>query len=113
MPVGRTEYDFEFDLPLDGKTSFNPNANTEIKYICKVEVDVPMGVDGEGAGEISVSAVQDLNDYKETLEVADAQDEETLGCCCCAEGPISVNVNMAKSGFVPGEKAVVNVKVCR
>ena len=113
MPVGRTEYDFEFDLPLDGKTSFNPNANTEIKYICKVEVDIPIGVDGEGAGEISVSAVQDLNDYKETLEVADAQDEETLGCCCCAEGPISVNVNMAKSGFVPGEKAVVNVKVCR
>ena len=113
MPVGRTEYDFEFDLPLDGKSSFNPNASTERKYICKVEVDIPMGVDGEGAGEIFVSDVKDLNDYKETLEVAEAQDEETLGCCCCTEGPISINVNMAKSGFVPGEKAVINVKVCR
>ena len=113
MPVGRTEYDFEFDLPLDGKTSFNPNANTEIKYLCKVGVDIPVGVDGEGSGEIFVSTVKDLNDYKETLEEADAQDEETIGCCCCTEGPISINVNMAKSGFVPGEKAVVNVKVCR
>ena len=113
MPVGRTEYDFEFDLPLDGKTSFNPNANTEIKYLCKVAVDIPRGVDGEGRGEIFVSAVKDLNDYKETLELADAQDEETIGCCCCTEGPISINVNMAKSGFVPGEKAVINVKVWR
>ena len=71
-----------------------------------------MGADGEGSGEIYVSGVKDLNDYKETLEVADAQDEETIGCCCCAEGPISINVNTAKSGFVPGEKAVINVKVC-
>ena len=113
MPVGRTEYDFEFDLPLDGKTSFNPNANTEIRYLCKVTVDIPMGVDGEGRGEIFVSAVKDLNDYKETLELADAQDEETIGCCCCTEGPISINVNTSKSGFVPGEKAVINVRVCR
>ena len=111
MPIGKTEYDFEFDLPLDGKTYFNPNTNTEIKYICKVSVDIPMGVDGEGSGEIFVSAVKDLNDYKETLKVAEAQDEETLGCCCFAQGPISINVNMAKSGFVPGEKAVINVKV--
>ena len=56
--------------------------------------------------------VKDLNDYKETLELADAHDEETIGCCCFAEGPISINVNTAKSGFVPGEKAVINVKVC-
>ena len=63
--------------------------------------------------EIYENSLKDLNDYKETLEVADAQDEETLGCCCCTEGPISINVNMAKSGFVPGEKAVINVKLCR
>ena len=39
--------------------------------------------------------VKDLNDYKETLKLADAHDEETIVCCCFAEGPISINVNTA------------------
>ena len=52
LPVGTTKYDFECDQPRDGKTSFNPNDNTEIRYICEVGFDIPMGVDDEGSAEI-------------------------------------------------------------
>ena len=127
MPVGTKKYKFEFDLPEDGHNSFTaPGAS--FSYILKCTVDIPWGIDAEGSLELFVNEVKDLNDSigeffftlterlllintSETLETVDEQDQTNVGWGCFAQGPISLNVNMEKTGFVCGEKAAINIKV--
>ena len=127
LPVGTKKYKFEFDLPEDGHNSFSaPGAS--FSYMLKCTVDIPWGIDAEGSLELFVNEVKDLNDsigqfsrrmerlgiytnISETLETVDEQDQINVGCGCFAQGPISLNVNMEKTGFVCGEKAAINIKV--
>ena len=127
MPLGTKKYKFEFDLPEDGHNSFTaPGAS--FSYMLKCTVDIPWGIDAEGSLELFVNEVKDLNDsigkfsqqdgkkdfdwfISETLETVDEQDQINVGCGCLAQGPISLNVNMEKTGFVCGEKAAINIKV--
>ena len=30
-------------------------------------------------------------------------DTDTVGCCCCAEGPVVSEFKLERSGYVPGE----------
>ena len=41
----------------------------------------------------------------------DAEEIKNLCCLCCQEGPLAVNINMAKRGYVPGEEVVFNARL--
>ena len=110
MPVGTKKYKFEFDLPKEAHNSLSaPGAS--FSYMLKCNVDIPWGIDAEGSLELFVNEIKDLNDSIETLETVDNQEQTNLGCGCFAQGPLSLNVNMEKTGFVCGEKATINIKV--
>ena len=97
-------------LPDDARNSFK-STSANVTYMMKCTADVPWGIDGEGTLEIFVTNIKDLNEDIETLEDAEGQDESKVGWGCLAQGPISVNVKIQKSGFVCGEKVQINVKV--
>ena len=48
---------------------------------------------------------------KKSLEKAENHTSTTFGFLCCETGPLSLNYSINKTGFVCGEKAIVNVKV--
>ena len=54
---------------------------------------------------------RNLNNEPKTLEKAEKQKSETFGFLCCETGPLSLNYTINKTGFVCGEKALLNVKV--
>eukprot|EP00090_Calanus_glacialis_P029161 TRINITY_DN46794_c0_g1_i1.p1 TRINITY_DN46794_c0_g1~~TRINITY_DN46794_c0_g1_i1.p1 ORF type:complete len:383 (+),score=115.83 TRINITY_DN46794_c0_g1_i1:68-1150(+) len=110
LPVGMSKYSFSFELPEDGKSSFQ-GTHGSIKYLAKAMVDIPWGIDNESQLEIFINKIHDLNDDIETLETADAQQTKTVGCLCFASGPISVNVALNKKGFVCGEQLKINARV--
>jgi len=110
LPVGTKKYKFEFDLPKEAHNSLSaPGAS--FSYMLRCTVDIPWGIDAEGSLELFVNEIKDLNDSIETLESVDNQEQTNLGCACFAQGPLSLNVNMEKTGFVCGEKATINIKV--
>ncbi|XP_072051575.1 uncharacterized protein [Amphiura filiformis] len=42
------------------------------------------------------------------VEPSKSEDEKTVGCLCCAIGPIKASAQTDKSGYVPGENILVN-----
>ena len=72
---------------------------------------MPWGKNNSDSLEIVVNKVYNLNSFIETLETAAAQQTKTLGCLCFASRPISVNVVLAKTGYVCGEKINIKAKV--
>ena len=39
------------------------------------------------------------------------KDHKSLCCLCCKSGPISVTMILNRSGFVPGEKLIINAEI--
>ena len=54
---------------------------------------------------------RNLNTEPKTLEKIEKNKSTTFGLLCCETGPISLDYSLNKTGFVCGEKALLNIKV--
>ena len=55
--------------------------------------------------------ILDLNLYPSLSLAGVSTGSKTLFCLCCMSGPISVTVYTNKSGYVPGERIIVNAEI--
>jgi len=109
VPQGMKVWNFSFTLDKDLRSSFTGNHGST-KYFVKAHVDLP-GFDKEETAEFYVNHYRNLNMIKKSLEKAENHTSTTFGFLCCETGPLSLNYSINKTGFVCGEKAIVNVKI--
>lgn len=59
--------------------------------------------------EFYVSAVVNVNRYTQTTQPVVVFKERHLCCFCCKDGPVTMNMKMAKTGYFPGD--IINFSV--
>ncbi|KAL3270086.1 hypothetical protein HHI36_009144 [Cryptolaemus montrouzieri] len=100
---GRFTYPFSFQLPSNLPSTFE-NSYGYIRYTLKGIVDIPWGMDYEDTLQFVVLSLIDLNTFPlESFQPVSRSDEKTVCCWCCAGGEITVDINISKTAFVPGE----------
>ncbi|KAG0724716.1 Arrestin domain-containing protein 3 [Chionoecetes opilio] len=100
---------FNFILPHDIPSSFISHIGRVI-YQVKAEADRPWTLDQSHKVFFSVNFMYDLNTDHLARPIR-LQDEKTVCCLCCSQGPIDLNMRCARSGYVPGESIVVDGEV--
>lgn len=104
---GTFNYPFTFQLPPNLPSSFMNN-HGYIRYGVKAVVDIPWAMDYEDKMYFEVASPIDLNTFPmECFQPVSRSDSKTVCCWCCAQGEISLDININKTAFVPGE----NVKL--
>ncbi|KAG5896029.1 hypothetical protein JTB14_014258 [Gonioctena quinquepunctata] len=108
LPVGQHIYPFNITLPNNLAGTFNCEKGC-INYQLKAIVDRPMAMDYEDQAIFVVVAPIDLNNLRrpELLEPTSYSEDKTVCCLCCADGPISLDVELPKRTLIPGD--TVNV----
>lgn len=111
LEVEEYEYPFTIELPAVLPTSFE-HPNGYIKYSVRGHIDVPWAFDKNAIKYFSVVSDCDLNANPELLLAASANTKKVLCCGMITASPIMVNLEVFKTGYVPGEsikfKATVN-----
>ena len=77
----------------------------------KAEIDVPWGFDKADSQAFCVTSMLDLNQHLECQAPFDDSKQKTFGSMCCESGPLDMNVNLEKVGYVCGEPMKINVRV--
>ncbi|CCD62936.1 Arrestin C-terminal-like domain-containing protein [Caenorhabditis elegans] len=108
LNAGEYAWPFSYTLPLNIPPSFEGKYGY-LRYTVKVEVDRPWRVDKAKKMCITVSPLLDLNVIPHSLTPINTQASENLGCCCFKNGFLEMNVNIPKTGFVPGETVPLNI----
>ncbi|XP_071544112.1 arrestin domain-containing protein 3-like [Panulirus ornatus] len=107
---GRHRFPFQFVLPHNIPSSFEAT-HGKVRYQVKAVADIPWGLDITTKALFSVNHLYDLNLDNTAKYPVRSQKEKTVCCCCCAEGPISLSITAARSGYVAGQNIVVNGEV--
>lgn len=84
-----------------------------ISYKLTATVDRPMALDYEDQMYVVVNSPVDLNFIArpEDLQPSSYSDEKTVCCWCCAQGPITMDVELAKRTLIPGEHVEVKMRL--
>ncbi|CAG9817415.1 unnamed protein product [Phaedon cochleariae] len=112
LSAGQHIYPFNVTLPFDIPGTFNCEHGS-VSYLLKAVVDRPMAFDYEDEIIFLVTALVDLNMLQkpELLESTSYSDDKTLCCWCCAEGPISIDVELPKRTQIPGETVNITARL--
>jgi len=102
LSMGDNLYNFSFTIPDDARSSFI-GSHGSVKYFMKVLADCPWGKDAEESKLFHVNGINDLNKQHDTLETFEETKAKTFGLMCCESGPLTIKLNLEKTGFVCGE----------
>lgn len=102
IPAGNHEYPFSFQLPLNLPSSFEGEFG-RVRYDIEAVVKRSWKFDYNTKVIFTVNALVDLNLQPVYMEKRDVSKEKSICCLCCKEGPISMKVEMPRTGYVPGE----------
>lgn len=108
IPAGTHEYPFTFELPENLPSSFEGPFG-HVRYDIEGVVKRSWKFDYNTKILFTVNALVDLNLQRLYLEPIDSLKEKSIMCLCCKEGPISMRVEMKRSGYVAGE--IINFTV--
>lgn len=102
--VGEHRHEFSFKLPENLPTSYE-NKHAQVRYYLKAKFYRPewTKTDYEFKEYFTVIGLIDLNGERRALQPVNSTDTDTVGCCCCAEGPIVSEFKLERTCFVPGE----------
>ncbi|XP_048736252.2 arrestin domain-containing protein 3-like [Ostrea edulis] len=111
LHVGEHTHNFSFKLREDLPTSFE-SKHAYVRY-CVVLKFYRTGwkKDYEFKQPFTVLSVIDLNSIPDALKPVNSTDTDTIGCCCCEEGPVRSEFKIGRSGYVPGESIVINAEI--
>ncbi|EFA11076.1 arrestin domain-containing protein 3 [Tribolium castaneum] len=108
---GRQVYPFSYHLPYDIPSSYH-GPHGSITFKLKAVVDRPMRVDYEDKFIFNVISPIDFNRLSKDLqEMTSYSDEKTVCCWCCQGGNISVEIELPKIAFIPGETVPFKINV--
>lgn len=110
MKPGPYTYAFGMQLPAQCATSFEGSIG-RVRYYLQAIVDRPWAFDNEHFHPFTVIQLLDLNSRGDVLKSASNSGSKTLCCLCCESGPITGSLQLARLGYVPGEKIMVQGEV--
>ncbi|KAJ8947009.1 hypothetical protein NQ318_019090 [Aromia moschata] len=112
LSMGQHIYPFTINLPNNLPGTFNCEYGS-ISYKLVAFVDRPMAFDYEDQVIFVVMAPIDLNllQIPQLLEPTSYSSEKTVCCWCCAQGPISLDVELPRRTLVPGETVNVTARL--
>lgn len=109
---GQHVYPFMFTLQQNIPATYQCEKGS-ITYKLTATVDKPMALDYEDQMYILVNSPVDLNFLArpEDLQPSSYSDEKTVCCWCCAQGPITMDVELAKRTLIPGEHVELKMRL--
>uniref|UniRef100_A0A0L8H2D9 Arrestin C-terminal-like domain-containing protein n=1 Tax=Octopus bimaculoides TaxID=37653 RepID=A0A0L8H2D9_OCTBM len=108
---GEHHYPFEFMLPYNIPSSYEGGTGY-VRYYVKAIMDKPWKFDHKCKVPFTVITVLDLNQTPNALQPIQQQGTKHFCCCCCKSGPLSAHVNLYRTGYVSGEKILINAEIC-
>ncbi|XP_050314900.1 arrestin domain-containing protein 3-like [Anthonomus grandis grandis] len=112
LSVGQHIYPFLINLQQNIPSTYQCEKGS-IYYKLTATVDRPMALDYEDEMMIVVYSPIDLNFLArpEDLQPSSYSDEKTVCCWCCAQGPITMDIELAKQTLIPGEHVEVKMRL--
>ncbi|XP_030749787.1 arrestin domain-containing protein 3-like isoform X1 [Sitophilus oryzae] len=112
LSSGQHIYPFNIQLPQNIPSTYHSEKGT-VSYKITATVDRPMALDFEDNMVIVVNSPIDLNTIASAtdLQPSSYSDEKTLCCWCCAQGPVTMDVELPKKTLIPGEHVEVKVSL--
>ncbi|XP_037778281.1 arrestin domain-containing protein 17-like [Penaeus monodon] len=109
LPAGMHKFNFSFVLPLNIPSSFESETG-QVRHLCKAKISVPWGFDKTCTQPYSVNCLYDLNTDSVAKQPIQCNEHKYLCCLWCRSGPLSMVVRVSRSGYVPGEKILINAE---
>lgn len=111
MQAGVTSYSFACMLPLQLPSSFE-GKHGNIRYNCKAVLDRPWKTDKEYRLSFTVIKTEDLNLISSSLFIPSKTEiVRNFYCCCFKSKPFYMSASIPFSGYVPGQKIEVTIKM--
>jgi len=110
LAAGYYELPFAFQLPFGLSSSFE-GAWGRVRYYMEATIDKPWKIDHTTKRPFTTLANLDLNQRPDCRLAQENFREKTLCCLCCESGPITVHLQLHRTGFVPGEYIFVNATI--
>ncbi|XP_076250024.1 arrestin domain-containing protein 3-like [Rhynchophorus ferrugineus] len=112
LSMGQHIYNFNIQLQPNIPSTYQSEKGT-VSYKLKATVDRPMALDYEDSIVIVVNSPVDLNLIASSsdLQPSTYSDEKTLCCWCCAQGPVTMDVDLSKRTISPGEHVEVKLRL--
>ncbi|XP_042871038.1 arrestin domain-containing protein 3-like isoform X2 [Penaeus japonicus] len=110
LPPGTHQFNFSFLLPNGIPSSFESTVG-QVRHRCEAKMDIPWGRDKKTKRPYSVNTLLDLNSNPQAQMPIECNDHKYLCCCWCRSGPLSMVVRIPRSGYVPGQKLLLNAEL--
>ncbi|CAH1953854.1 unnamed protein product [Acanthoscelides obtectus] len=112
LPAGQHMYPFSIVLPTNLPGTYSCDEGN-ITYKLISIVDRPMAFDYQDELIFVVVAPIDLNliGRSDLLEPTSYSNDKTICCWCCAQGPISLDVELPRKTLTPGETVNITARV--
>ncbi|EYB91696.1 hypothetical protein Y032_0203g1843 [Ancylostoma ceylanicum] len=110
LPAGSNQFPFTFLLPPTCAPSFEGSYGY-IRYMVKVELDRPWRFNKTDKKLFTVVPMFDLNAIPQAVMPFKGITVKNLGVILFRHGKVTVECELPKMGFVPGEMVVINARV--
>lgn len=104
------EFPFQFTLPMNIPHSFKDKYG-RIEYYLKAVIDKAWGFDNKCKLPLNVTGTLSLDHVPNAKVPAQNQATKHFCCWCCKSGPLSAMVRLDRTGYLPGEKMVINAEI--
>ncbi|TRY71563.1 hypothetical protein TCAL_13063, partial [Tigriopus californicus] len=112
LTIGDHEFAFRVPLPDTGiYGTFRSKEKGAVDWEAKCEIDIPWGFNKNVVETIFVNNLIDLNKHPQSIQPFKDSKQKTFGFLCCKSGPLDLDVNIMKTGFVCGEEVTLNIQV--
>ncbi|XP_047490021.1 arrestin domain-containing protein 3-like isoform X2 [Penaeus chinensis] len=109
LPPGTHQFNFSFLLPNGIPSSFESSTG-QVRHRCEAKMDIPWGIDKKAKRPYSVNTLLDLNINPQAQLPIEYNEHKYLCCFWCRSGPLSMVVRIPRSGYVPGQKILLNAE---
>ncbi|XP_017081827.1 LOW QUALITY PROTEIN: arrestin domain-containing protein 2 [Drosophila eugracilis] len=111
LPPGTRSYNFACQIPINCPSSFE-GTHGRILYRVDVIIVQPWKYDSLFSRPFTVIQVMDISTYNSVSQVpVQARTEKTFGVWPFRSDPLTLELNLPQTGFVPGQTVPVNVLV--
>ncbi|XP_016992573.3 arrestin domain-containing protein 2 [Drosophila takahashii] len=111
LEPGTRSYNFACQIPINCPSSFE-GTHGRILYMVDVNIIQPWKYDSLFSRPFTVIQVMDLNTYESVSQIpVQARTEKTFGVWPFKSDPLTLELNLPQTGFVPGQTVPVNVLV--
>ncbi|XP_041375090.1 arrestin domain-containing protein 17-like [Gigantopelta aegis] len=108
--AGYHTYPFSLMLSPNLPSSFEGRRGY-VRYFCKASINRPWKFDEHTKRAFTVIHHLDLNFLPEATMPIVAEQEQAIEGFCCSAGYVSARLQLAKTGYVPGEPLAYNIDV--